>query len=155
MTSSAKKLDLETSRRLGIYWRLIHLSVCRYGSHPTGQLLTAYTMDLLIEAGYEPTISDLCRATGLPKSTISRYVSWQIHHGYAREVIDPHDRRVRRLQQTKKGRSEMARTKKDLAEAFSHADEVIDRITSGAVADPEAILMRMEKLTQHYSRHWP
>ncbi len=129
---------------------MLHLSVSKYGSHPTGQLLVAYTMNLLHQSGYEPTIGDLCRATNLPKSSVSRYVSWQIKEGYALEAIDPNDRRIRRLKQTEKGRTETSSMVKDLAVTFSHVDEVVERIEAGTAADPEKILARMEEFAKTF-----
>ncbi len=129
---------------------MLHLSVSKYGSHPTGQLLVAYTMNLLHQSGYEPTIGDLFRATNLPKSSLARYVSWQIKEGYVLEVIDPNDRRMRRLKQTKKGRTETSSMAKDLAMTFAHVDEVVERIEAGTAADPEKILARMEEFSKAY-----
>jgi DNA-binding MarR family transcriptional regulator len=127
---------------------MLHLAVCQYGSHPMGQILVAYTANILHQSGYDPTIGDLSRATGLPKSSISRYVAWQIAHDYAEEIIDPNDRRLRRLKQTKKGRIEMRVMLQELADAFSHIDQVIKRIGTGVAGDPEKILSRMEELTK-------
>jgi DNA-binding MarR family transcriptional regulator len=143
-------LNSASLQHLGIGWRMLHLSVCRHGNHPMGQMLVAYTMNLLHENDYEPSIGDLKRATGLPMSSVSRHISWLISNDYAQEIIDPSDRRSRRLRQTEKGRTEMLLMIQDLNEAFSHVDQVIKRIDSGTVSDAEKILARMEALTKEY-----
>ena len=81
--------------QMALFWRILHLMLSRYGSHPMGQLLVALTMVFLNERGMPPTLTDLCRATGLPKSSVSRYVAWQIDQGLAKETVDPNDRRKR------------------------------------------------------------
>jgi len=65
----------------------------------------ALTMAFLHNRGMNPTLTDLCRATGLPKATVSRYVSWQLKQGLSKEVIDPQDRRRRVLMRTEKGQA--------------------------------------------------
>ena len=84
----------------------MHLVVARYGNQPMGQLLITLTVIFLDERGLQPTLKDLCDATGLPKASVSRYVSWHVKAGLLREVIDPHDRRRRFLTQTAKGKRE-------------------------------------------------
>lgn len=83
-----------------IFWRLLEVAVHRYGSYPTGQLLTVITIVLLDNADYHPTVGELARITRLPKSTVSRYVSAEMNKGYLEEIIDPADRRRRRLHPT-------------------------------------------------------
>ena len=104
MTDAEPKLPKFTpGAQMAIFWRILHLTIGQYGNHPTGQLLVALTMAFLHDRGARPTLTDLCKATGLPKATVSRYVSWQLRHGLAEEVIDPDDRRRRVLLRTKKG----------------------------------------------------
>lgn len=88
---------------MAVFWRILHLTTVVWGNFPAGQLLVALTMAFLHNRGMNPTLSDLCKATGLPKATVSRYVSWQLEQGLAREAIDPEDRRRRVLIRTKKG----------------------------------------------------
>lgn len=83
-----------------LVWRWMHLSVHRYGSLPTGAVLVILTIVVLHQAGYHPTVTDLAEITGLPKSSISRYVSEQMAAGFLEEYIDPGDRRRRRLRPT-------------------------------------------------------
>lgn len=89
-----------------IFWRIIHLYMARYGSIPLGQMLVELTTVVLNELGRPPTVTDLCEATGLPKSSISRYISTQMTQGMVAEVIDPADRRRRKLILTDKGKEE-------------------------------------------------
>ena len=89
-----------------VFWRIIHLYMNRYGSIPLGQMLVELTTTVLNELGRPPTVTDLCDATGLPKSSISRYISAQMKSGMVAEVIDPQDRRRRKLVLTDKGITE-------------------------------------------------
>ncbi len=82
--------------------------MARYGSPPMGQALTGMTATILNEMGHAPTVSELCAATGLPKSSISRYISAQMQQGIVREAIDPQDRRRRMLLPTEEGQKERA-----------------------------------------------
>jgi DNA-binding MarR family transcriptional regulator len=88
------------------FWRLIDMSVHRYGSHPTGQLYIVLTLMMLDRVEYHPTITELAEIVRLPKSTVSRYVSVEMHNGFLEEVIDPDDRRRRRLHLTTLAREE-------------------------------------------------
>ncbi len=64
------------------------------------------TIVLLADLGYHPTVTELAEITGLPKSTISRYVSFEMSAGFLEEYIDPSDRRRRMLRPTSKGAAE-------------------------------------------------
>jgi DNA-binding MarR family transcriptional regulator len=89
-----------------MFWRLVQLAVHRYGSHPTGELLIVLTIVLLDRVGYHPTVTELAEIANLPKSSVSRYVSTEMHNGFLEEVIDPRDRRRRLLRPTEKAREE-------------------------------------------------
>jgi|GEM_PF-1762621 len=89
-----------------IFWRIMHLYMSRYGSIPIGQMLVELTTIVLNELGRPPTVTDLCEATGLPKSSISRYISAQMKANMVSEVIDPQDRRRRKLVLTEDGMDE-------------------------------------------------
>jgi len=89
-----------------IFWRIMHMYMARYGSIPIGQMLVELTTVVLNELGRPPTVTDLCDATGLPKSSISRYISAQMKAEMVAEVIDPQDRRRRKLVLTEKGKDE-------------------------------------------------
>lgn len=95
-----KRFDKDVAIPYAVVWQWLHLSVHRYGSVPTGELLTIVTIVVLDQADYHPTVTDLADITGLPKSSISRYVSDQMSHGFLEEYIDPEDRRRRRLRPT-------------------------------------------------------
>ena len=58
-----------------IFWRIIHMYMARYGSIPLGQMLVELTTVVLNELGRPPTVTDLCDATGLPKSSIRAIVA--------------------------------------------------------------------------------
>jgi hypothetical protein len=85
--------DPEIDIPYAVVWRWLNLSVHRYGSTPTGQTLAVLTIVLLSDLGYHPTVTELAEITGLPKSTISRYVSFEMSAGFLEEYIDPADRR--------------------------------------------------------------
>ena len=89
-----------------MYWRLIALAVHRYGSAPSGQMLTVLTLLLLDRVDHHPTVGELAQITRLPKSTVSRYVSTEMSCGHLEEKIDPNDRRRRLLYPTSKAREE-------------------------------------------------
>lgn len=89
-----------------IFWRIMHSYMSRYGSIPLGQMLVDLTTIVLNEIGRPPTVTDLCEATGLPKSSISRYISAQMKADMVAEIIDPQDRRRRKLVLTEKGINE-------------------------------------------------
>jgi DNA-binding MarR family transcriptional regulator len=91
---------------MAVFWRVLHLFASRYGSHPVGQVLVVLTLIFLNDRGMPPTMMELCKATGRPKGSVSRYVSSQIKQGFVKEVVDPNDRRRRLLKQTRKGKSE-------------------------------------------------
>ena len=88
------------------FWRMVSLAVHRYGSAPTGQLLMVLTMILLERSGYQPTVTELADITQLPKSTVSRYVAAEMKAGMLEEIIDPEDRRRRRLRPTNQAKAE-------------------------------------------------
>jgi DNA-binding MarR family transcriptional regulator len=109
-----------------MFWRFVHLSVHRYGSNPTGQMLVVLTIMLLDKAGVHPTVSDLADITGLPKSSVSRYVSSEINTGFLEEAIDPQDRRRRYLKPTAKSQKEKTWHRGQLV---SLADEAIEKVS--------------------------
>ncbi len=98
--------DLEIGSMYATCWRMAYMGIHKYDSDPTGELLTTMTLALLDQADCAPTISELSKLTGLAKSNVSRYVSKQIKGGFVEEVIDPEDRRSRRLRPTELGKKE-------------------------------------------------
>lgn len=98
--------ELELSDVYTMFWRLVQMSVHRYGSHPTGELLVVLTIMLLDQVGYNPTVTELAEITNLPKSSVSRYVSTEMSTGFLEEIIDARDRRRRLLRPTEKAREE-------------------------------------------------
>lgn len=133
--------DLNVSNIHALLWQLLSFNVARYGSYPTGQLLTVLTFVLLDEAGYFPTVTELAEITRLPKSTVSRYVSIELSKGDLEEIIDPGDRRRRRLR----------RSEKALEEAQWHRDQVAEigrkmRVKFAANADGEQPAAELQAL---------
>jgi DNA-binding MarR family transcriptional regulator len=121
---SQKEEILTPEGQMALFWRILHLLTARYGNHPMGQLLVALTMVFMNERGTPPTMTEICAATGLPKSSVSRYVSWQIEQGLAREEVDPNDRRRRRLVQTPKVKAEWRWQVKQIGQLFDEISEL-------------------------------
>jgi len=142
------ELKLTPGAQMAIFWRILHLLTSRYGNHPMGQLLTALTMVFLNERGMPPTLTDLCEATGLPKASVSRYVSWQIREGLVEERIDPNDMRRRLLVQTDKGKSEWHWQIGALEDLFTEISERDARFRAeGDRRDAEETLRLMKETT--------
>ena len=117
--------DVEIAEVYSMFWRFMEMVVHRYGSSPTGGVLTVLTLSLLDQVDYHPTIGELAEITRLPKSTVSRYVSTEMNSGYLEEVIDPDDRRRRRLYTTKKARDERKWVQQQLVEIASISSRVL------------------------------
>jgi len=117
-------------------WRFLQLSVHRYDSGLTGEVLVVMTIVILDRAGRNPTVSELAQITGLQKSNVSRYVSKQLAVGHLEEVIDPQDRRRRTLHPTKAGRKEqdwISQQISNLAESIGRGDtDLYDLLESQA-----------------------
>jgi DNA-binding MarR family transcriptional regulator len=131
-----------------ILWRILQLFLSRYGSIPLGPLLVSMTTVVLNELGRAPTVTELCEATGLPKSSISRYISTAMEQDMVTETIDTEDRRRRMLGQTEAGKNErrwqVRQIRKILEEA---ADWDRQREAAGGVLDPEAELEAMKQVS--------
>lgn len=126
-----------------IFWRLLHLMMARYGSAPLGQCLVGMTNTILNEMGRAPTVTELCEATGLPKSSISRYISAQMEQGVVSEDIDPRDRRRRMLRQTDEGKTERQWQIREIRKILEEI-RAWDKARAGGAVDAEAELQRMK-----------
>jgi len=128
-----------------IFWRIIHMYMARYGSIPLGQMLVELTTIVLNELGRPPTVTDLCEATGLPKSSISRYISAQMTAGLVAEVIDPADRRRRKLVLTDKGKEERKWQVKYVRKILEDVKNWDDKASAdGQALDPDHEFERMK-----------
>ena len=145
--SSENKDDQTATEIYAMFWRLVHLAVHRYGSHPTGELLVVLSIMLLERAGATPTVSDLAEVTGLPKSSVSRYVSTEINTGFLEEVIDPQDRRRRYLKPTAQARKESKWHANQLASLAEKTTAAISGVNVGGESGDEmvAILTRLTR----------
>ena len=139
---------LNPHAQMGIFWRILHLITSRYGNYPMGQTLVALTMVFLNERGMPPTLTDLCEATGLPKASVSRYVSWQLREGLCKEQVDPSDRRRRLLVQTPKGKAEWDWQLSELNRIFDEVDEMHDANNPQGNMTAQQLLDLMKGLTQ-------
>jgi DNA-binding MarR family transcriptional regulator len=139
--------------RLAACWRILHMMTSSYGSHPTGQIVIALTLAILHRTGYLPTVNEIAAATGISKSNVSRYINWQLKNGLIEEIIDPSDRRLRRLQQTEKGRVEMEWLDSQLDNVWHETSGMAERMDKQqAKADSEKILGRMTELSRMAER---
>ena len=135
---------------MAIFWRTLHLLIARYGNHPMGQLLVTLTMIFLNEDDTPPTMTDLCDATGLPKASVSRYVTSQIKQGLVAEEIDPQDRRRRYLRQTAKGKREWIWQVEHMAELFSVIAAENEAARNEGFSDTgESLMAKMIELTEN------
>ena len=153
MSKRTKTLTPES--QMALFWRILHMLTARYGNYPMGQLLVALTMVFLNERGTPPTMTEICAATGLPKSSVSRYVSWQIKRGLAREKIDPNDRRQRRLVQTAKGKREWEWQVAQLGELFGEIGELDNSFRlSSKRPDAAELLERMVEINRNVPKRF-
>jgi DNA-binding MarR family transcriptional regulator len=136
--------ERETIVRLANCWQILNMMTSNYGDLPTGQIMVALTIDVFHRNDYLPTATELRQATGLPSSSVSRYVDWQLSEGYLEEIIDPDDRRLRRLMQTKKGAAEMAWLNGELEQVGRTSDWMAKRFEQGIrKGNPKKMLERM------------
>jgi DNA-binding MarR family transcriptional regulator len=146
---SSNTYELNPQAQMGIFWRILHLITSRYGNYPMGQTLVALTMVFLNERGMPPTLTDLCEATGLPKASVSRYVSWQLREGLCEEHLDPKDRRRRLLVQTNKGQEEWDWQLRELGKVFNEvAGMHVDLAESHTGMSAGNLLDLMKELTK-------
>lgn len=130
-----------------IIWRVMQMFLARYGSVPLGQLLVTMTTTVLNELGRAPTVTDLCEATGLPKSSISRYISAHMEQGLVEESIDPRDRRRRMLGLTDTGRAERRWQNQNLRKILDDVCEW-DRARQAGELDQEDELEAMKNVAR-------
>jgi len=137
-----------TGGQMAVFWRILHLTTVVWGNYPAGQLLVALTLTFLHNRGMNPTLSDLCKATGLPKATVSRYVSWQLSQGLAKEVIDPNDRRRRVLMRTEQGQKGWEWQVEKVNQLFTDIQEQSEKFRhSGGNFDSSELLNIMKRIT--------
>lgn len=134
--------------RMALCWRILHMMTTTYGSHPMGQILIGLTLNILHRQGYNPTSKEICAATGIPAATASRHISWQLRHGLIEEIIDPENRRLRRLCQTEKGRTELLWLDGRLDDVWDEISGLLKKMDRlEGKADPQKILKQMIKRT--------
>jgi DNA-binding MarR family transcriptional regulator len=142
------KQNPESKAFYSLVWRHLHLTVHRYGSMPTGQMLTILTIITLSDLGYYPTVTELAEITGIPKSSISRYISAEMAAGLLEEIIDPGDRRRRRLRPTAAAEAEREWHAGEAAKIY----EIVTKAKAAAAGSDYAIEVKqlirgLKKLT--------
>ena len=90
-----------------LLWAMLSFHTHRFGGRPISEMLVSWTMIILMDRGYAPTIADIAKATGVPRPTVSRYVAHQIEQGWIEERVNPDQRRRRELFWTETGVSGM------------------------------------------------
>lgn len=88
-------------------WVMVSFHAHQFRGRPIAEVLASWTNILLIHKGFNPTIGDIARTSGLPRATVSRYVSSTIQSGWAEERVNPQDRRRRELHMTEAGAKEL------------------------------------------------
>lgn len=150
LSSKQKDWTPSAEAQMVIFWRIMHLYMSRYGSIPIGQMLVELTTTVLNELGRPPTVTDLCDATGLPKSSISRYVSSQMSRDMVAEVIDPQDRRRRKLVPTDRGKDERRWQVKQVSKIIEEVQKWDELSRANNVPlDPEAEFERMKDMNEN------
>jgi DNA-binding MarR family transcriptional regulator len=132
--------------QLDLLWAGMRFHVHRMGQTPIAQALVAWTNVILLHRGYHPTIMDLARATGLPRSTVSRYIDAIIRDGIVEERVNPKDRRRRELYLTRKGAEELAHIAEAFQSVFSYVLDLHE--TKGSGDSGAEVLSRMTELTK-------
>ena len=93
--------------QFGLLWAVLNFHAHSFSGRPIAEMLVSWTTILLMDRGFAPTIGDIATATGLPRPTVSRYVSHQIEQGWAEERVNPDNRRRRELFLTETGAHEL------------------------------------------------
>jgi len=142
-----KATDDQIVEIYAMFWRLMDMSVSRWGSFPAGQFLLVLTIMLLDTVDYFPTVGELAEIMRLPKSTVSRYIAFQIDRGWLEEIIDPDDRRRRRLHLTSKARIEQTRHRQEVREIAEASKQAFhgEGDSADPVADLKNLLLRTGK----------
>lgn len=99
--------DLSADLHSEWLWLALAYHAHRFGGRPIGEVLCSWTTILLLDRGLRPTVGEIARASGLPRPTVSRYISHTIEQGWAEERVNPDDRRRRELHLTKSGEREL------------------------------------------------
>jgi len=154
MTNEMKPDAIRQGTQMTIFWRIMQLLIRRYGNNPMGQTLVVLTMVFLNERGMPPTLTQLCKATGLPKASVSRYVSSQIREGLVEEIIDSKDRRRRLLVQTEKGKREWDEQFANLNKIFTETEERMGQLKfENERRPPEVLLERMSGVDRDVKKY--
>lgn len=142
------RLDTEGTAdlQLDLLWAGMRFHVHRMGQTPIAQALVGWTNTILLHRGFHPTVMDLSRATGLPRSTVSRYIDAIISDGIVEERVNPNDRRRRELYLTRKGADELAHIADAFQSVFRYVLDLHE--TQGSSDSGAEVLERMTELTK-------
>lgn len=130
-------------------WIMVSFHAHRFRGRPIAEVLASWTNILLIHEGFNPTIGDIAKASGLPRATVSRYVNSTIEHGWAEERVNPRDRRRRELHLTESGTQELEFIV-DFFHDMYHALMASQPAEGDAVSGTE-YLERLQKMTAEIS----
>ena len=104
----------------------------RFLASSMGEFQVILTLIVLDRDGIHPNLVEVAKLTGLPKSSVSRYVTKILRAGYVNEEIDANDRRRRVLHITDSARQDMQATE----QMFMRFLELHDKDRKGAQPRP-------------------
>jgi len=126
-------------------WVALNYHAHQYGGRPIGEVFVSWTTILLMDRGVQPTIGEIAEATGMARSTVSRYVDHQIRQGWIEECVDKTDRRRRELYLSDTGVHQLEK----IVEFFH---EMFREMATGAFANRESsqgadLIQRLARMT--------
>ena len=101
-----------TDKAFAVSWLAGCWGMNRCFASSMGEFQVILTLIVLDRDGIHPNLVEVAKLTGLPKSSVSRYVTKILRAGYVTEEIDPGDRRRRVLHITDQAREDMQATEK-------------------------------------------
>ena len=123
---------MSPSANLVIQWRTLRYYLTEFGNAPIGQQLVLATLFATHNNGWSPSVLQLSKITGLPRSTVSRHVAFLIEEGFIVEEIDSQDRRKRHLHPTAKGDRAREKTIKSFFEIVTRVTGLDKAAENGA-----------------------
>ncbi|MFW2405021.1 MAG: MarR family winged helix-turn-helix transcriptional regulator [Gammaproteobacteria bacterium] len=127
-------------------WIMVNFHASRYRGRPIAEVLASWTNVLLIHKGFNPTIGDIAKASGLPRPTVSRYVSNTIRQGWAEERVNSKNRRRRELHLTAAGERELEFIVQFFHEMYQEL--IADQPPGSELVSGSDYLDRMQRMTE-------
>jgi len=126
-------------------WVALNYHAHQFGGRPIGEVFVSWTTILLMDRGVRPTIGEIAKATGMARSTVSRYVDHQMSRGWIEERVDKTNRRRRELYLSDTGIRQLEK----IVEFFH---DMFREMTTGAFANRESsrgadLIQRLARMT--------